>query len=111
MQADIFHLPAEMTGAFDMVFEHTCYCAISPSRRNELVRVWRRVLTEGGHVLGVFFTMDRPNGPPYGGSEWELRSRLGKTFRLLFWTRLRDSVSSRLGQELLVYAQKIPALR
>lgn len=110
LHLDVFQLPPDMNGSFDMIFEYTCYCAVTPSRRNELVRVWRRLLTDNGHLLGIFFTMDRPNGPPYGGSEWELRQRLGKSFRLLYWTRLRDSVPARLGQELLIYAQKIPAL-
>lgn len=109
VQADIFNLPSDWNGTFDIVFEHTCYCAITPSRRNELASVWRRMLVDNGHLLGVFFTMDKPFGPPYGGSEWELRSRLeGKGFRPLYWTRLRDSNERRMGQELFVYAQKLP---
>jgi hypothetical protein len=110
MHADIFQLPRSTDGAFDIVFEHTCYCAISPNRRNELIKVWRRALVENGHVMGVFFTMDKPVGPPYGGSEWELRSRLNKDFRPLYWTRLRDSRENRLGHELFVYAQKRSSL-
>lgn len=110
VKADIFDLPQQMNGAFDLVFEHTCYCAITPSRRNELVRVWRRVLSENGLLTGVFFVMDKPFGPPYGGSEWELRARLGKGFRPLYWHRLRDSLPKRLGHELFIHAEKLPAL-
>jgi hypothetical protein len=56
--------------------------------------------------------MDKRTGPPFGGSEWELRSRLQshasqKGFRILYWNRLRDSKPERLGQELFVYAQKL----
>lgn len=108
LQSDVFNLPSSMNGSFDLVFEHTCYCAITPSRRNDLVSVWRRVLVDGGHLMGVFFAMDKPFGPPYGGSEWELRSRLDEKFRPLYWMRLRDSRENRLGHELFVYAQKLP---
>jgi hypothetical protein len=107
MQADIFNLPSSMNSSFDLVFEHTLYCAIAPSRRTELVKIWRRVLTEQGHLMGVFFTMDKTFGPPYGGSEWEIRARLDKSFKPLYWTRLRDSRERRLGHELFVYAQKV----
>jgi hypothetical protein len=107
LQADVFDLPSSMNSSFDLVFEHTLYCAVAPSRRTDLVKVWRRVLTEQGHLMGVFFTMDKPFGPPYGGSEWEIRARLNKSFKPLYWTRLRDSRERRLGHELFVYAQKI----
>ncbi|MEK7356267.1 MAG: methyltransferase domain-containing protein [Bdellovibrionota bacterium] len=106
IKGDAFRLPPSMDGAFDIVFEHTLYCAISPERRNELVKAWRRALVETGHLMGVFFTFDKPMGPPFGGSEWELRSRLAKSFRPLYWQRLRNSIPERLGTELYVYADK-----
>jgi SAM-dependent methyltransferase len=107
---DVFELPSSMNGSFDLVFEHTLYCAISPARRPELVKVWRRVLADHGHLMGVFFTMDKLKGPPYGASEWEIRARLEKGFRPLYWNRLKESGrENRLGLELFVYAQKLPA--
>lgn len=108
LRADIFAPPPEFTAAFDVVFEHTLFCAITPSRRDELIKIWRRVLTDDGHLMGVFFVMDKPIGPPYGGSEWELRQRLHKGFQPLYWTRLRDSQANRLGHELFLYARKLP---
>ena len=109
-QRDLFQLPTSMNSSYDLVFEHTLYCAISPNRRPELVKVWRRVLTDHGHLMGVFFAMDKLKGPPYGGSEWEVRARLEKGFRPLYWNRLREANrETRLGIELFVYAQKLPA--
>ncbi|MCB0366023.1 MAG: methyltransferase domain-containing protein [Bdellovibrionaceae bacterium] len=107
LQADVFQLPDSYTSSFDIVFEHTCYCAVNPTRRNELMRVWKRVLIDGGHLLGVFFTMDRRSGPPFGGSEWEIRQRLKKDFDFLYWTRWRRSVPGRQGAEMILYARKL----
>lgn len=104
--ADAFHLPGHFQQSFDLVFEHTCYCAIDPSMRGELVKVWRKVLVDRGHLLGIFFAMSKREGPPYGGSEWEVRERLKKGFDFLYWQRLRNSVEGRLGREFVVYAQK-----
>ena len=109
VKADLFALPQEYVGSFDMIFEHTCFCAIDPERRSEMIKVWRRCLTDIGHILAIFFTIDRPNGPPFGATEWELRERMKKGFRPLYWMRLRQqSHPSRQGMETLVYAQKIP---
>jgi SAM-dependent methyltransferase len=106
IEADLFNLGSEYHKAYDLVFEHTCYCAIDPSRRNELVMQWRKCLVDGGFLLGIFFAMERKQAPPFGGTEWELRERLKKNFQFFFWGRLHNSIDRRNGKELLVYAQK-----
>lgn len=105
-QLDVFKIPPEMRGQFDIVFEHTCYCAIRPPRRTELMRQWMTLLAEGGHLLGVFFVREKRDGPPWGGSEWELRQRLQKYFQFIYWTRWKNSISRRQGTELVIYAKK-----
>ncbi len=106
VQADAFQPHAEWNERFDIVFEHTFYCAISPEKRNALVQIWNRALTPQGHLLGVFFAMEKRTGPPFGGSEAEISKRLSKYFVPLYWTRWRNSLPARQAQELLVYARK-----
>ncbi|HEY8269843.1 MAG TPA: methyltransferase domain-containing protein [Pseudobdellovibrionaceae bacterium] len=106
LKQDIFKLDQSFQSSFDLVFEHTCYCAIEPRRRQELVKVWKQVLHDQGQLMGVFFTMYKKQGPPYGGSEWELRQRLKDSFQFIFWGRWRQSRPNRQGKELFVYAQK-----
>ena len=67
---------------------------------------WKKLLSEDGHVLGVFFAMDKRFGPPFGGSEWELRQRFQKDFNFLYWTRWKTSLPRRLGKEVVIYMQK-----
>lgn len=105
-EMDIFKLPSDWIGQFDIVFEHTCYCAINPNKRNELAKVWRTLLQPQGFLMGVFFTMDKINGPPYGATEWEIRERLKKYFQFTFWGRWHDSIPGRQGKELFLYSQK-----
>lgn len=106
MEADLFNLPKDFEKSFDIVFEHTCYCAINPEKRAQLVKVWNRLLVEGGHLMGVFFAFEKRQGPPFGGSEWELRQRLKGAYQPIFWGRLQNSVPNRQGKELFVYALK-----
>ncbi len=115
VQADVFQLPESFENKFDIVFEHTLFCAIDPSLRNELVRVYKRCLNEHGNLLGIFFTMDALQGPPFGGTEWEYRERLKKHFQILYWQRWRGGenqnlISKRtLGSELILFSKKVPA--
>ena len=104
--ADVFNLPKDWQGSFDLVVEHTCYCAIEPNQRNALVQVWRKMLHEQGQLLGVFFAMDPQPGPPFGGSEWEVRQRLQKPFQFLIWNRWQKSAGGRSGKELAVLARR-----
>ncbi len=106
LEADIFKLGNDHTQSYDIVFEHTCHCAINPSLRPKLVETWRRLLAPGGYLLGVFFAMEKKQGPPFGGTEWELRERLKKYFHFVFWGRWHQSIQRRDGKEFLVYAQK-----
>lgn len=106
--ADAFALPASFRGSFDMIVEHTFYCAIDPNRRDELIKTWRQCLTDQGQVIGVFFAMERKFAPPFGGTEWELRQRLKDHFQFLFWGRWHQSIDGRYGKELFVLAHKKP---
>lgn len=106
VEKDVFQLPREWIHKFDLVFEHTCFCAINPVRRNELTQVWSQMLHPQGQLMGIFFTMEKKEGPPYGASEWELRRRLDKKFDFLFWGRWRTSIPRRKGRELFVLARK-----
>lgn len=106
VEQDLFQLPQAWDGQFDVIFEHTCYCAIDPAQRDQLVRSWNRLLSPGGYLMGVFFVMDRPAGPPFGGTEWELRERLKKNYQFQFWGRWKKSEPKRQGSELFVLANK-----
>ena len=106
IQADAFELPQDFQHSFDVIFEHTCLCAVAPGKRNELVQVWKKCLAPQGHILAVLFAMERRFAPPFGGTEWEYRERLKKHFQFLFWGRWHKSIDRRNGKELLIYAQK-----
>lgn len=105
-ESNIFDLPPEWNYSFDLVVEHTCFCAIPPDQRNEMVRLWRRMLHEQGQLMSIFFVMEKKTGPPFGVTEWEVRKHLEKHFHFLFWSRWRQSIESRQGRELFVLAKK-----
>ncbi len=107
LQADVFNLPEKYFGYFDIVFEHTLFCAVDPVKRNDLVKVYKTMLADHGHLLGIFFTIDNMNHPPFGGTEWEYRERMKKYFNFLYWTKWKAETTRSAGTELIIYAKKI----
>ncbi len=82
---DFFHPPAEWTGAFDGIFEHTCFCAIAPADRRAYADSVVRLLRPGGRLLAIFY-LDPGNdggGPPFGCTPSELDALFSRDFRLI----------------------------
>lgn len=103
---DAFALSPQSHGPFDLIFEHTFFAALAPSRRKDIVKLWKKLLAPQGQILAIFFVMNKRTGPPYGSSEWELREYLKRDFQFLYWFRTKKSVEFRQGTELVILAQK-----
>jgi SAM-dependent methyltransferase len=86
---------------FDIVLEHTLFCAIPPTRRIDYVQAVRRWLKPGGLYLAVNYMITDDNGePPFSTTTAELDARFGETFELLRrW--VPRSYESREGKELM----------
>lgn len=97
-QTDLFALTAAELGRFDVVVEHTCYCAIDPARRPEYERVVAELLRPGGHYLAVFFR-DATGGPPFPTPREETRALFESDFELLRLEPNPDSPEHRVGRE------------
>ncbi|WP_088891545.1 methyltransferase domain-containing protein [Leptolyngbya ohadii] len=102
LQRDIFKLSPEFDAQFDYVLEHTCFCAIDPSQRDEYVQVVRRLLRPGGELIALFWAHDRLGGPPFGTSLKELRSRFEPTFTIAATEQPTNSIEGRRNEEYLM---------
>jgi len=86
---------------YDLVFEHTLFCAIPPGRRGDYAKALRGWLKPGGCYLAVNYIITEDNGkPPFSTTETELDQWFGGSFELLRrWTP--RSYKSRTGKELM----------
>lgn len=98
-QRDLFTLtgPPE----YDLVVEHTCFCAIDPARRDDYVDRVAAVLRPGGALVGLFYAHGRPGGPPYTTSRDELVARFSRHFDVAHLEPATNSILIRHRQELL----------
>ena len=99
LQRDIFDLPKEFENEFDYVLEHTCFCAIDPSLRKDYVEVVKSILNPNGKLIGLFFTHNRPGGPPFGVTTDEIQKYFHKYFEITSLVPVTNSISSRQGEE------------
>lgn len=99
LQRDIFELGKEFVNQFDYVVEHTCYCAIDPTRRDEYVQAVAEILKPGGHLIGLFWCHARQGGPPFGSDAEKVRDRFTPKFEILNFELAQNSIKSRQGQE------------
>lgn len=90
-----------LAGTFDVVVEHTCFCAIDPARRDEYVDRVADLLAPGGSLVGLFYDHGRPGGPPHTTDAAELRRRFTRRLTIAGLATATGSVLARGGQELL----------
>lgn len=99
LERNIFNLVTEFPHHFDYVVEHTCFCAIPPELRPEYVQLVRSILQPKGELIALFFTHNRPGGPPFASTPAQIRQYFAADFELLFLEPVLNSVPSRLGEE------------
>ena len=87
---------------FDWLFEHTLFCAIDPSRRDDYTRALLTWLVPGGQYLAVNYLIPDTDGPPFGTTRDELWRRFSPHFDLVAeW--VPRSYPNRTGLELMLW--------
>ncbi len=104
VHADLFDLPDRWDAAFDVVFEHTCFCAIPRDRRSEYVLAVARALRPGGLLLAVFYLNPRDDpdptlGPPFSVDDCELSERFTPYFEIEATGPPLAAFPERIGRE------------
>lgn len=102
---DLFGFISTSPG-FDLVVEHTCFCAIDPARRDDYVSAVADALRPGGSLVGVFYAHGRPGGPPFTTDAAEIERRFSPRFAIERLTPAHDSTLVRHGQELLAVMRR-----
>lgn len=90
---------------YEWLFEHTLFCAIDPSRRDEYVQAALRWLKPDGQFLAVHYLISDTDGPPFGTTREEVIQRFSPHFTLLEnW--VPRSYPNRTGLEWMTWWRK-----
>ncbi len=84
---NLFDLPVELHGAFDLVLEHTCMSALPPALRADYRRGIDLALRRGGLLIGVWFInpdLDPgEEGPPFPFSLEDLTELFADSYEIV----------------------------
>lgn len=106
LQRDFFGMH-EYDGHFDYVLEHTCFCAIHPSRRRTYALTIRDFLKPGGKFIGLWWLLDNKGGPPFAVNKSDLLTLFTEFFQVDLAYTPADSVPNRQGQELFTIMSRL----
>ena len=83
---------------YDLIFEHTFFCAIDPSLRPRWGELVSRSLASDGRLCALVFPVGKPaseGGPPYGTTSVDIAAALGAKFKLAVDEPVRQAVTRR----------------
>lgn len=94
-------------GPFDLVLEHTFFCALPPGLRPQYAEKMDSLLKPGGILAGLLFNFPlTEEGPPFGGSREEYLQLFEPYFEIRILEEARNSIPPRAGRELFFIFEK-----
>lgn len=89
-------------GRFDLIWDHTFFCAIDPSDRARWGKRAGELVVPGGHFTALVFPTKKPResgGPPFGMEPTDLTDVLGPLFRTTESVEVQRPVARRTWRE------------
>jgi len=105
---DLFTM-ADRNSTFDLIWEHTCYCAIPPERRTEYADRVYDLLKNNAYFAAVFFTntgQPADVGPPFSTTRDEAYANFKRHFQLAWEGKPTLSYPGREGCEWVMIWKK-----
>lgn len=100
---DFFTLDQE----FDLVIEQTFFCTLAAlNQREAYAQKVSELLVDGGKLVGLFFEMEKEDGPPFGGDRDLYRSIFEPQFSDVRFESAHNSIKPREGKELFGMCRK-----
>ena len=110
-ETDFLTLSRDQYPETTTVFEHTCFCAITPNLREAYRESCSRIIPSGGYWVAIIFLTPREEddptiGPPFQSKEEEIHSLFGVEFTLLESFIPKSAYTGRKGKELVMIWQR-----
>lgn len=103
IQTDFF----KHQGCYDLIIEHTFFCALQPSLRVSYMNKMADLLPAGGKLVGLLFNFELTSeGPPFGGAADEYIKLFSTKFNIITLETCYNSIKPRAEKELFFIFEK-----
>ena len=106
LQQDFFELDCNYNEKFELMLEHTFFCAINPNMRQEYVETAKRILKPGGYLIGLFYETNEDGGPPFNTHKEDIEKYFSNSFKIESLSKTPHSAEQRLEKEWLAVLKK-----
>jgi SAM-dependent methyltransferase len=96
IHADFF----DQEGKYDLILEHTFFCALNPTLRHAYAKHMRHLLATHGTVAGLLFNCSFESNPPFGGYKAEYEHLFAPLFSIKTMAPCYNSIIPRQNREL-----------
>ena len=103
---DFFTLDSTHDGLYDLLIEHTFFCAISPIQRPLYVSAVTRALKKNGMIAGLFYHTEQEGGPPFNTTRDDIIKYFSDSFEIRELAQAKNSAEQRKDKEWLVILTK-----
>ena len=103
---DFFTLDSTHDGLYDLLIEHTFFCAISPIQRPLNVSTVTRALKKNGMIAGLFYHTEQEGGPPFNTTRHDIIKHFSDSFEIRELAQAKNSAEQRKDKEWLVILTK-----
>ena len=107
LQQDFFKIDCKYNEKFDLMLEHTFFCAINPNMRQAYVETTKRLLKPGGYLVGLFYETNQEGGPPFNTSQEDIERYFCSSFKIESLDKTPYSVEQRRDKEWLAVLKKV----
>ncbi len=91
----------DLKGSFDLILEHTFFCALPTDFRANYVQKMFDLLEPNGKLVGLLFDIPlTENSPPFGGNETLYRQLFSSHFQIDILETAHNSIKPRKEREL-----------
>ncbi len=92
---------------YDIIIEHTFFCALEPMLRNQYAVHMRELLKENGQLVGLLFDrIFEQSGPPFGGDTTSYYNLFSLYFSSVNIVPCNNSIAPRKGSEVWLHCNK-----
>ena len=106
LHQDFFKLDCEYDQSFELILEHTFFCAINPTKRRTYVETAKRILKPGGYLIGLFYETKEDGGPPFNTRQEDIEKYFSSSFIIESLNKTTYSTEQRRGKEWLAILKK-----